>query len=326
MALAGIVISSILLYFSGDWFSLVSSRLGTYCGFSKDVKGATFDAISSSLPELLVALYSVIFFHQFEVGIGTIAGSALFNLLIIPGIAVFVAPVAFKISKKVVSRDALFYILSVSTLILLLLFIPAWGVGIAAILLFGYVLYTMTIIKHTKEHKKEEKKKNIATVSNKTTTTQTILKDILLFIFLLGVIGGLAFILTQSAISFSQALGMSPVIIAFTVIAAATSIPDAIISIANARRGNIDDATSNVFGSNVFDIFVGIGLPLLIYSLISGKVIIAFTHIEIIVGLLVATLITIYFFLKNKYTLSKNQGVFLVFIYFLFVLYTIIIA
>lgn len=323
MALGGILLSSIALYFSGNWFSKISSRLGDYCGLPRDVKGATFDAISSSLPELLVALYSVIFFHQFEVGIGTIAGSALFNLLVIPGIAVFVAPVAFKVSKKVISRDALFYSIAVATLIILLLFIPSWGVGVAIALLCGYGFYTREVVKHTKEHKK--KNKTSSKKSNQKQTTR-IGKDIALFVLLLGVIGGFTFILTHSAIELANSLGIAPIIIAFTIIAAATSVPDTIISIANARRGDIDDATSNVFGSNVFDIFVGIGLPLLLYSLISGSVIIAFAHIEIVIGLLVATLIAIYFFLKNNYTLTKKQALILLALYALFVAYVILIA
>ena len=71
-----ILLSSIIIYLSGKRFAESSSKIGDFLNLPRDVKGATFDAISSSLPELLVALYSVIFFKQFEVGIGTIAGSA----------------------------------------------------------------------------------------------------------------------------------------------------------------------------------------------------------------------------------------------------------
>ena len=107
-----IVLTSVLLYFISNRFADASSNIGDYLKLSRSVKGATFDAIAGSMPELLVALFAVIFFKSFEIGIGTIAGSALFNLLVIPGICVLVAPVAFKVSRDVIDRDGLFYIIS----------------------------------------------------------------------------------------------------------------------------------------------------------------------------------------------------------------------
>jgi len=154
VALGIILLSSIVIYFAGERFAESSSKIGDYFNLPRDVKGATFDAVSSSLPELLVARYSVIIFKQFEVGIGTIAGSALFNLLVIPGLCVLVAPVAFKVSKKVISRDALFYMIAVFTLVVLLLYFQTWGLVIALFLLGLYFVYLNEIIRHTKAHKK----------------------------------------------------------------------------------------------------------------------------------------------------------------------------
>ena len=54
--------------------------------------------------------------------------------------------------------------------------------------------------------------------------------------------------------------------------AAATSVPDTVLSVKDARNGNYDDAVSNALGSNIFDIAVSLGLPLLVYSLIFGDV------------------------------------------------------
>ncbi|MBD3208942.1 calcium/sodium antiporter, partial [Candidatus Woesearchaeota archaeon] len=308
---------SFIIYLAGRRFAASSSRIGDYFKLPRDVKGATFDAISSSLPELLVALYSVIFFKKFEVGIGTIAGSALFNLLVIPGICVFVAPVAFKVSKKVISRDALFYLIAVFTLIVLLIYFKTWGFVVALILLGVYLFYVRDIVSHAKEHRKNLEHTQAQVVRME--------KEFLLFFLLLAVIGVFTFFLTDAAMSFSEALGVSPIIIAFTIIAAATSVPDTIISVVNARKGDIDDATSNVFGSNVFDILVGIGLPLLIYAIFKGAVGITFTNLEIILGLLGATILLLYFFEKD-HTLNKKQAAFLLFMYLVFIGYTISLA
>jgi cation:H+ antiporter len=312
-----IIISSILIYFAGARFAKISSEIGDYFKLPRDVKGATFDAVSSSLPELLVALYSVIFFKQFEIGIGTIAGSALFNLLVIPGICVLVAPVAFKVSKKVISRDAFFYLISVFILIILLMYFKTWGLTIALILLFIYLIYVKEIIGHTRSHRKSNAHKK----SKQINMTQ----NAIYFFLLLAAIGVFTFFLTDAAINLSYALNISPIIISFTIIAFATSVPDTVISVINAKKGDIDDATSNVFGSNIFNIFVGIGLPLFIYTLIKGPLMITFENLEIVFGLLGATIILLYFFAEDD-TLTKKQAKFLLFMYLVFIAYTIFLA
>jgi cation:H+ antiporter len=53
--------------------------------------------------------------------------------------------------------------------------------------------------------------------------------------------------------------------------AAASSIPDTLISIRDAKKGNYEDAFSNALGSNIFDISFALGLPLLLFTLIFGK-------------------------------------------------------
>lgn len=314
-----ILICSMVIYFAGEKFAESSSKIGDYFRLPRDVKGATFDAVSSSMPELMVALFAVIFFKQFEVGIGTIAGSALFNLLVIPGICVFAAPIAFKVSKKVVTRDALFYLIAVFALIVLLIYYKIWGLGIAIILILIYLFYVRTISLHTKEHKQKNTK------NKKQPEKIKLSKEFIIFFTMMGIMGVFTFLLTKSSINLANILSISPIIIAFTITAAATSVPDTVISITNARKGNLDDATSNVFGSNTFDILIGIGLPLLIYSLSKGSIEIMFNNLEIVLGLLGATILVLYF-LADDHTLKKREAAFLLIMYLVFIAYIILIA
>jgi len=52
--------------------------------------------------------------------------------------------------------------------------------------------------------------------------------------------------------------------------AAATSVPDTVLSLKSARRGDYDDAVANAVGSNIFDITVAIGLPIMVYLAYAG--------------------------------------------------------
>ena len=57
--------------------------------------------------------------------------------------------------------------------------------------------------------------------------------------------------------------------------AAATSVPDTVISVKDALKGNYDAAVANAVGSNIFDVCVSLGLPLTIYTLVIGPVTLA---------------------------------------------------
>lgn len=313
-----IAITSLVIYYVGNIFAESSSKIGDYLHLPRSVKGATFDAISSSLPELLVALYAIFVFKKFEVGIGTIAGSALFNLLVIPGICVLVAPVIFRVSKKVISRDALFYIISVFILLVILLYFKVWGIGIAIVLLLTYLLYIKIIASDTKKHKEKNKQKA-------ETKNISIKREIGIALITIVAIGIATFFLTGSSIDLSEALGVAPIIIAFTITAAATSVPDTVISVANAKKGDVTDATSNVFGSNIFDILVGLGLPLIIFYFLVGPVTIIFVHLEIILGLLGSTIL-ILFFLADDQILTRKEAWLMLAMYFAFIIYVVALS
>ena len=314
--IAIILLTMPVIFFTGQWFISASSNIGDHLRLPRSVKGATFDAIASSFPELMIALFSVIAFSHFEVGVGTIAGSAIFNLLVITGISVLVAPKVFKVSREVVHRDSFFYVVSVLVLLIALLGFKIWGIAVPLIFLLIYFLYIKKIIHDTKRHHAEskERSKKISLVKETSVAMTTMI-----------IIGVAAYFLTEHSISLAEGIGISPIIIAFTLMAATTSLPDGVISVMNAKKGNVDDATSNVFGSNSFDILVGIGVPLLIAVLISGPVQLNFGNIEIIFGLLGSTFLIIYF-LTGDYILKKKHGVLLLGIYAAFLIYVVYLA
>jgi cation:H+ antiporter len=310
-----IAVTSYAIYLIGEKFATASSRLGDYFHLSKSVKGATFDAISSSFPELMIAVFSVVAFKQFEVGVGTIVGSAFFNLLIIPGICVLVAPVIFKVSREIMHRDAIFYNISVLALLSAVIYSSNWSWSVPIIFLLIYFWYLRTIARHTKDHRKiNEKAEETKEIS--------LTKEISVALISMGVIALASYFMTDSAISIAEVLNISPVIIAFSVIAAATSIPDAVISIINAKKGNVDDAIANVFGSNTFNILVILSVPVLLLNIFNGEaaVEVVFDQIEILLGLLGATILVIYYLAEDD-TISRKEAWMMIALYFVFLFY-----
>ena len=73
------------------------------------------------------------------------------------------------------------------------------------------------------------------------------------------------------ATTICDALALPPPVMGLTVLAAGTSIPDALSSVIVARQGLGDMAVSSSIGSNIFDILVGLPVPWLLKTAISGQ-------------------------------------------------------
>jgi cation:H+ antiporter len=124
----------------------------------------------------------------------------------------------------------------------------------------------------------------------------------------------------------SDGLHIPILFIAVVLSAAASSVPDTVISVKDAKKGNYDDAISNALGSNIFDISFALGLPLLVYTLMHGPIEMESTVVEMSTELWMFLLITtifgaILFNIGRKLTLWKAY--LFILIYLLFVLYVV---
>lgn len=248
---------------------------------SSDAAGATLMAVGSSAPELFVALFAVLKPGDHQViGIGSIVGSAIFNLLVIVGAAAMVKKAT--LTKQPIIRDLIFYTISVALLVYFIwdgkLTIPE-----TAFFLVVYVLYVIAVVYWRKwfpyddrEHIEEEESeingkgiigfidKLIAFVFPKPS------RYYLVFTFSILIIAALSWVLVELAVVISADLGIPEAIIALTVLAIGTSIPDLFSSLIVAKQGRGEMAVSNAIGSNIFDILVGLGLPFIIVMSVSG--------------------------------------------------------
>jgi K+-dependent Na+/Ca+ exchanger-like protein len=317
---------------------------------SEDVAGATLMAIGSSAPEFFTAVFAIFKAGSEQVGAGTIVGSAIFNILVIVGASALVATAY--LNWRPVIRDLLFYSLS----IVLLLFTFKDG-SISLIESFLYVLlYSIYIIilvnwqriSGIKEHKNELEDISEALEQNEKqlkkskhflmryeyyvdsvlastfpkNTTKSYLQIFSISIFYIII---LSWALVELAVLTAHQLGIPEVIIALTVLAAGTSIPDLLSSVIVAKQGRGDMAVSNAVGSNVFDILIGLGLPWFFYILITGKTMsVATENLISSIVLLFFTVITLLFLLLlRKFKISQRAGGGLIILYILFVIYSI---
>jgi len=277
-------------------------------GLGDGVKGPTINAVASSLPELLISSLFLFYFKDitgFAAGYGAIIGSSAFNIALIPVISFAYLYYTkgrekeFEINKQIVKQDALFLLGSI--FILSLGFFFGMNLYLALFLILFYLIYIFYVIKtrvskkyngllfykdFIKNHDLELKDKIIYAESgnlasalfnfklfriffqgqvNNFTSTLVVLISVL-------IIGASCYLLILATENISHFLGINLFFGAFIIAAIASSIPDTIFSVQDAKNDKFIDSFSNAYGSNVFDICIGIGLPVLIYTLIYGPI------------------------------------------------------
>ena len=101
-----------------DWFVPSLEKISDVLDLSEDVAGATFMAAGGSAPELMTS-FADTFTADNSIGVGTIVGSAMFNILVIVALAALVIQDAeLLIDWRPMARDCIFYSLSIFLLII----------------------------------------------------------------------------------------------------------------------------------------------------------------------------------------------------------------
>ena len=322
------IISLILVMFILNfWTSILEKQLSILWKKLKipgSVRWATFDAASSSLPEFLTALiWLIILWNKWiEVWIGTIWGSAVFNILIIPAFVLlfYKWPKNIKVNLLWIKRDTIFYILSI-IIFILWIFSGALGIMWLALVLL-YIVYLITLYKHSLKHRKLNKEEiQIAynEVVNKKVNYLFILLSLILIYFWVEVS-------VTAANRIWEKLHISMLVIALILLASMSSIPDTLLSIKSSQKWDANAWIWNAVWSNIFDICIWLWVPILIWILfmwlnphVNFK-----SNIWIFTFLLVS--VFIYYIILSKKKLSSKDSLYLIWLYLIFILYVVYLA
>jgi len=315
-----------------DYFIESLDQIAHRFKMSHDIAGATLMAIGSSAPELCIAIIALIKPGNHEaIGMGTIVGSAIFNILVIIGASAIVRNTILK--WQPVLRDIMFY--SIAILLLILVFRDGTiDILEASIFVVIYIIYLVALSQWNKFVKIKEDQKTLEKVEEIFKKKKNFIlekvfpsskKYYLTFIISILIIAGLSWVLVESAIKMSAILGIPEAIVALTVLAIGTSVPDTISSVIVAKQGRGGMAISNALGSNIFDILVGLGVPWLIFLAINGGTIpVSTENLYGSVVLLFATVFVIFFlFLLRKWRIGNKSGYFLIILYIAYLAWSI---
>jgi cation:H+ antiporter len=303
LVLPAFILGVILLWKGSDVLVEGTSKTAAQLGISTLIISTIIIGCGTSAPEFAVSVGAAIQKNS-NISLGNIIGSCIANLLLVLGVASIVRPI--KINKAVIKRE--YPIMLGATFVLLLssyfglLDTHHWLGGIFFLILFTiFIVYFIICAKNEKNN------------NEKIDVGKTQKNIVLMTIGIIGVIVG-AWILINSSIIIAEYLGISIFIIAISIVAVGTSVPELVVSSMAAYKKESDIAVGNVLGSNVFNILLIIGFAALFIPL---KAINYLDHLLILFG------VTFVMFpiLFTGNSISRKEGILMLVIYSVFIFY-----
>ena len=255
-----LLIGFVILIKGADWLVSGASALAKKNNVSDLAIGLTVVAFGTSAPELVVNVLSAIQGHQ-DIAFGNVIGSNNFNLFMILGIAGLISPLA--VQSSTVWKEIPISFIALATLFFLAnnFFLsgqPSLSRIDGLILLVMFGLFLLYVYKQLRV----DPQINLDSHTKYTTLTTWGL----ILIGLAGLIVG-GRLVVDSAVKMAQEWGISQKVIGLTIIAAGTSLPELATSVVAAIKKNNDIAVGNIIGSNIFNIFLILGVSSVIRPL-----------------------------------------------------------
>lgn len=270
--------------------------------------GLTIVAVGTSTPELVVSVLSAIG-GKSDVAIGNVVGSNVFNVFVILGICALFRPLPLTAGN--IRRDIPFGV--VASLLLLALasdsFFSTGAVnrigridGIVMLLLYILLIgYTIRVTPRPEKTSGEE-------------ASARPMPGWMMAVMIVGGLAGLVFggeLFLNGATAIARKLGVSESVIAITLVAGGTSLPELASSLVSLFKGKADMALGNVIGSNIANILLILGLSATITPLTMGGI----TLRDLLVVLLTSVLLFMAAFTFRRRAVDRWEGVLFLFLY-----------
>lgn len=309
-----LLIGFVLIVKASDVLIDCASSIALLCKVPKMLIALTIVSFGTCAPEVAISFNSVAA-NNGSMALANVIGSCIVNILLIIGIAAIVNPIKVKNSTVKKELPILFLITSIFFVLLMdRLFNPNTPTsfsrfdGAVLILLFGiFVYYLIRLLKNKKQDQGGVEKKYNLPVA------------LILFVISTIVIIYSSDLIVDNALSLAERIHVSPKIITMIAVVVGTSLPELVMTVTSAKRGEFDMAIGNIIGTNIFNICIVLGLPILIYGDLE---LVDFNFIDILVVLLSSFLL--YLFARSEKQISKKEGIIMLVVFCCYYIYLFI--
>ena len=266
-------ITLVLVVKGADWFLDSAEKIGVAAGLSSFVIGVVIVGLGTSLPELVSAIAAVLQGAS-ELVAANVVGSNIANILLIVGLAAAVGG-KLAVSKNLIDLDI--PLLTIATAFGV--FVMYDGIVMSTEALFLLASFLVFLVYSTRNggtiddsediqqlfsFERRRPKIGITNVGDdpkiKMTEKVTVRDFVWLFVGLVALVGGGRY-LVESVVQTSMILNIGVGVISLVAVAVGTSLPELAVSMKAALQAKHEVALGNIFGSNVFNILLVLGLP-----------------------------------------------------------------
>lgn len=300
---------------SADLFVDSMSSLASYLKVPTFIIALTIVAFGTSSPELAISFSSLISGNG-VLTLSNVIGANIVNILLVLGVAATVHPI--KIKGTTTKKEIPMLILITMTFAVLFcdLYLSDYANvntisrsdGIILILLFLVFAYYLKEVIST--HRLKDTECSVPKFSKPLTIIYGIISLAVLLINANQVVDVSSIL--------AQAIGISDKVIGMVIIGIGTSLPELVTSIITVKKGDFDFTIENIVGTNIFNICVVLGLPVIIFGDIAAY---GFGIIDM--GVLVLSTIILYFFSKSERNISRSEGIVMILLFIFYYAYVI---
>jgi cation:H+ antiporter len=243
------IVSLAFLVKASDWFVNGAEKIGIALGIPSFIIGVTIVAVGTSLPELASSI-SAVTMGSSEIVAGNAIGSNITNILLVMGLVALVSKEKIVIKRNIMDVDMPMLVASSLILWLVIADLKLTIVD-AFILIAGMLIFLAYTFGKSDDDDSEEK----------TERQKVDWKTILLVVGSGALIYFSATYTVQSIQNIAELLGIATGVIALSLVALGTSLPEVLVSVTAARKGNTEIAFGNIVGSNIFNTFAVMSFP-----------------------------------------------------------------
>ena len=308
-----LLIGFVIIIKSSDVLVDAASSLALKLGVPKMLIALTIVSFGTCAPEVAISFRSVAN-GDGVMAFANVIGSSIVNVFLIIGFASFIRPIKVRHATVKKELPLLFIVTTVFSILMLdAAFNPltpntfSRSDSLILMLLFCmFILYLVGMLFKRNKNNKEESDKGKFSI---------VVSCLLLLVTIILIIYSSEMII-DSAKSIATALNISEKAITMTAIVIGTSLPEMIMTVTSARKGEFDMAIGNIIGTNIFNICIVLGLPILIF----GNIVLeGFGFIDILAVFLSSFLLFV--FARSEREVSKKEGTIMLIVFVLYYVY-----
>lgn len=312
LELVGGIAGIVLLYFGADFLIRGGVGIARKLHIPELIVGLTLVAFGTSAPEFVVSL-SAVFAGKGDIALGNIVGSNICNIALILGVCAAIRPIA--VNPRLFKMDL--PIMFVATLLLAGFLVFTRGVSRlqAAVFLFLMVGFILRQFFAAQKNREEAAALTAELQENAGLENRSVAVLLLMTVGgALGLVAG-ARLFVNGAVCAARLLGVPEAIIALSLVALGTSLPELATSLIAAVRKEGDIAVGNVVGSNIFNILFILGIAPMVRPFSAPGIHPADCAVMVLVTVLAIP------FMWTKKTISRSEGALLLAIYVAYIVF-----